>query len=76
MQFNQKDSRKQIKDILAATNSVEQHVYLEKGQLPNKIQSYATKSNRNLAEEEQLREFMKNKQVSTASGIPKGTVDG
>jgi hypothetical protein len=34
MQFQQKENKKQIKDILSATNSVEQHVYLEKGKTP------------------------------------------
>jgi len=68
MQFQQKENKKEIRDILSATNSVEQHVYLEKGKAPQKIQSYATKTNRKLAEEEQLKGVFKHKQVCTADG--------
>jgi hypothetical protein len=39
-------------DKLSSTNSVEQHVYLDKGNAPEKIQSYATKTDKKLADEE------------------------
>lgn len=59
---------------MSATNSVEQHVYLQKGETPQRIQSYATKTNRKLAEEEQLRDVFKHKRVSTAPGVRKAEV--
>ena len=49
--------------MLSSTNSVEQHVYLQKETAPEKIQSYATKSNRKISDEEQIRDLWKNKRV-------------
>ena len=56
-------------DKLAETNSVEQHVYLDKGSAPEKIQSYATKTDKKLAEEEQLRDLWKNKRVPIPGSV-------
>jgi hypothetical protein len=56
-------------DKLSSTNSVEQHVYLDKGTAPEKIQSYATKTDKKLAEEEQLRDLWKNKRVPIPGSV-------
>ena len=63
MQFQAKENKKEIKDILSSTNSVEQHVYMEPGKAPQKIESFATKTNRKLADEENQRDVFKHKRV-------------
>lgn len=73
LQFTQRDNKREIQDILSTTNSVEQHIYLEKGQTPEKINSYAQKTNARLAEEEQLADYFKHKRVPIP-GVNKGVV--
>ena len=53
---------------------MEQHIYLDKNQQPQKLQSYAAKTNRKLAEEEQMRDVFKHKRVATGSGMTRKTV--
>ena len=74
LQFDQRTNKREILDILSATNSVEQHVYLSKDSAPEKIQAYAKKTNNILAKEEQERDLWKHKRVSTATGIAKAKV--
>ena len=59
---------------MSSTNSVEQHVYLKPGEKPEKLQSYATKTNRKLAEEEQIRDVFKHKRVELGHGVTKAKV--
>lgn len=47
---------------------------MQKDKAPQRIQSYATKTNRKLAEEEQLRDVFKHKRVCTTSGVSRATV--
>jgi len=45
MRFKQTKNKKNILDMLSNSNSVEQHVYYNQQQAPEKIQSYAKKTN-------------------------------
>ena len=49
--------------MLAASNSVEQHVYYNDSQAPEKIQSYANPTMGWTAEQESLQELWKTKSV-------------
>lgn len=63
-------------DMLATTNSVEQHVYYKEGMAPEKIQSYAAPGSVELQAQRQVMEGLwSNKKVDmTKSGVPRVTV--
>ena len=68
LRVKQRGNKKQITDMLAASNSVEQHVYYNEAQNPEKIQSYANPTIGWSAEQESLQELYKGKQVDTKNG--------
>lgn len=54
MRLIQHKNKKDILDVLSTTNSVEQHVFYNKNEAPEKIQSYAKKTGGLNAEQESL----------------------
>lgn len=60
--------------MLATTNSVEQHVYYNQNQAPEKIQSYAKKTGAFNAEQESLKELWKSKTIEAGHGVPRVSV--
>ena len=72
LRVKQRGNKKQILDLLAASNSVEQHVYYNDSQTPEKIQSYANPTMGWTAEQESLQELWKTKSVDmNKSGVPR-----
>lgn len=74
LRVKQKQNKRQILDSLAASNSVEQHVYYDRNTAPEKIQSYAPKTMGWTAEKESLQELWKSKQVEVQGGVPRVSV--
>ena len=70
LRVKQRGNKKQILDMLAASNSVEQHVYYNDSQTPEKIQSYANPTMGWTAEQESLQELWKTKSVEMG-GVPR-----
>jgi hypothetical protein len=58
-------------DKLASTNSVEQHVYYNHQQAPERIQSYAKKTGNFQAAQERNTELWKVKQIEEGKGVPR-----
>ena len=73
LRVKQRGNKKQILDMLAASNSVEQHVYYNDSQTPEKIQSYANPTMGWTAEQESLQELWKTKSVEMG-GVPRISV--
>ena len=55
----QRATKRQILDLLHKSNSVEQHIYYNDGQQPEKISHFAPMSMNTLAEQEGMSEFLK-----------------
>lgn len=71
LRLNQHQQKKQILDKLASTNSVEQHVYYNHQQAPERIQSYAKKTGNFQAAQERNTELWKVKQIEEGKGVPR-----
>lgn len=70
LRLTQHRQKKEILDKLAATNSVEQHVYYNHQQAPEKIQSYAKKTGGFQAEQERTQELFRGK-TGDQKGVPR-----
>ena len=74
LRFKQKKNRDQILDLLQATNSVEQHVYYQKDQAPQHIQSYAKPTLGYAARAQGVENIWTKKTTDVTTGIPKVTI--
>ena len=63
LRVKQRKNKRDIQDALSSTNSVEQHVYYDKGQAPEKITSYAKKTMGAGRQQERLEELYLHKKV-------------
>ena len=72
LRIQSRQNKKQIVDMLAASNSVEQHIYYNENQAPEKIQSYASPGSVELQAQKQVMEgLLQNKKVDmTKSRVP------
>ena len=71
----QRVNKREILDMLAKSNSVEQHIYYNDKQEPEKISHYAPQSMALLAEQENMSDIWRGKQVDAADeGKPRVTV--
>jgi hypothetical protein len=74
MRLKQNKNKKDILDMLSNSNSVEQHVYYNQQQAPEKIQSYAKKTNGLAADQESLKDLWKSKTIEAGHGVPRVSV--
>ena len=74
LRVKQRADKKDILDMLARTNSVEQHVYYSENQAPEKINHFAPQTMEQAAEAQSLENLWRAKQAEPANGVPRVSV--
>lgn len=75
----QRVNKREILDMLAKSNSVEQHIYYSDKQEPEKISHFAPQSMNNVAEQEKMSDIWRgttNADATSKNGVPRVDTEG